>query len=501
MMARYSLFVCLLVFALSSGVSAQVRARVSGLEDNEEYMALMDRETKLHAAEDSITKRIESVRKAFASEGTNRDSLGRVILSLEEQLFDVRDNVGKVVNSISSIEQQFLMSSLGRGSGNTTGTSATTRSFEEFLQRNLPEEDYGQLKTLRSQENELKTLAGKYWDNYGRMSKLSAVYDTAAEAEADSVLMLVDSLRVRNQEIEEQFIEVWEPVYDGKLYAYTYLLDHLRENSSLAEMERKLMDVNERSASIYGKVESEVLAEYVLRNDFLLAYEKKLAELCDDTAAIRSGTDKIAANSKSGYDKPPFGIKRRNFIEYEDAKFSSPSIYNASNPIPREKVRDHGTVYKVDVGVFTRPQAVSIFRGVSPLTYDILDDGRYVYYVGAYRTSAEAADAVAELKKRGFRRTEVVVWNDGVREEIDLSQASGSGFYRVEILGMGEAIDPAVRQAIEEVAPGKEISRVVGDDGKFLYIVGSFNGYDLAEEVVEAVKDASDFEVRIIPVE
>lgn len=497
-MIRYNLLILAFFIALSPGVSAQVRPRIDGLGDNEQYMTLLEREASLHRAEDSITTLIDDVRRAFSPESPNRDSLGRRILGLEEQLFDVRNDIGRVINSISAIEQGFLASSLGRGNGAVTARAGT---LGELLRENLPGEDFEQFQAARAVESRLKALAGEYWTNYDKIRELTAVYDTVGEAEADSVRFAIDSLGALDREIEGRFAAVWEPAYDEESYAYMYMLDYLRENAALAEMERKLAAANENVAALSGKVESEVLAGYAIRKELLLACEKKLAELCGDKVAVEAVDAKIAENSRLAYDKPPLEFRQRNFIEYDSIKFSSPSIYNASNPIPRERVRDFGTVYKVDVGVFARQQAVSVFRGVSPVTYDILDDGRYIYYVGAYRTASEVAGAVEELKRRGFRRTEVVVWNDGRREEIDLSQGDGAGFYRVEVPGMGETLDPAVRTAMEEAAPGKEITRIVGEDGKYVYIVGSFSGYDLAEKVVAAVREAAGVGASIIPAE
>lgn len=495
-MIRYNRLIFVLLLIVSFTVSAQVRPRVAGLEGNEEYMSLLSKEVRFRAAEDSISGLIENVRKAFSGNDANRDSLGRIILGLEEQLFDARNNTGKVINSINSIEQRFVISSLGSGNASPVIASGKAASVEELLQVHLPKDDYDQLKTRRNEEAQLKSLADDYWINYGKMKFLVDVYSSVSEAAADSALTAFDSLKVLNRDIEKKFKAIWEPAFDVKLYAYSYILDYLREDKFLSEMEHKTNSVNEKIASQKERAESGVLSAYVLQDNLLLLYEKKLAEITGDALALNNADSKISANSGLAYDKPPVEITPRNFIEYEHIKITTPSIYNASNPIPREKVRVYGTVYKVDVGVFSRQQAISVFRGVSPITYDILDDGRYVYYVGALRTAAEAATAVETLKKAGFRRTEVVSWTNGKFENVDIQ----AEFYRIEISGMGDVIDPAVKRAIEKSAPGKEISKVIADDGKLLYIVGSFNSYELAGDTASAISGAAEVEVTIVTV-
>ena len=113
---------------------------------------------------------------------------------------------------------------------------------------------------------------------------------------------------------------------------------------------------------------------------------------------------------------PEIDPARRVFIVYSDIERTTPSVYNARNPIPENETDQYGTVYRIQLGAFQQKQPVSIFKGVFPLCYDRTEEGRYRYCAGAFRELSEAEAAWTKLKEMGFRKPEIVVWRDGVFE-------------------------------------------------------------------------------------
>ena len=110
-MKRYSI-ILIAIFALVVGyVSAQppVKARIVGLEDNAEYMALLTDGVRLQQMEDSVMRVIEQNRKLFAEDPANRAKYSDAILSLEEQLFSLRNSKGDIFSRINTIEQDWLI--------------------------------------------------------------------------------------------------------------------------------------------------------------------------------------------------------------------------------------------------------------------------------------------------------------------------------------------------------------------------------------------------------
>ena len=106
-----SLFVAGNLYAVVR-LSEPPKARIEGLESNDEYMSLLYDARHLEEQEDSIKQVIAQNRKAFAAEPENRQQYGDVILNLEEELFDLRNRMGEVNDRINTIEQEWLIANM-----------------------------------------------------------------------------------------------------------------------------------------------------------------------------------------------------------------------------------------------------------------------------------------------------------------------------------------------------------------------------------------------------
>lgn len=92
-----------------------VKARIAGLEDNAEYMALLSDGVRLQQQEDSVMRVIEQNRKLFAEDVENRAKYGEAILALEEQVFSLRNRKGDIFSRINTIEQDWLIENMVSG--------------------------------------------------------------------------------------------------------------------------------------------------------------------------------------------------------------------------------------------------------------------------------------------------------------------------------------------------------------------------------------------------
>ena len=98
-------------------------------------------------------------------------------------------------------------------------------------------------------------------------------------------------------------------------------------------------------------------------------------------------------------------VERRSFVDYQAIEFHQRSPYTNSNPVPDCIVYEYGTIYRILLGTYKYKQNVTIFRNASPLCIETLDDGRFSYYAGGFRTRTEAEKAVevmAEAPRRIF---------------------------------------------------------------------------------------------------
>lgn len=492
---RIGLFLC--TFLAPTVLCGQaVTARVAGLESNTKYMTLLQEEQQLRQGVDSIVRIIDSTRRSFASNipEAEKEQQGAKILQLEKELFEIRNKQGVMANEIGSIEQDFVLKNLNATTpapATPTGKQLPNLIYNPYFKENLSAEDYTALRHAQDLEPLPLQLLGTYLDNYRQLDSLAVLYDTTAlKALAEDTYIQWTTLQNLNKTLSDSLSKVWNYIYDNKTYAYNYLLDKMGKGEMLTQYEDQFRKNRQQIVALHDSVMSDAIYGYPIQKQLVISYEDALAGILGYTAARDSITKQSAIFKKLHYDIPKIDLKERIFIEYGNIERSSPSPYNASHPIPELEVYRQGTVYRILLGSFSQKQAVSIFRGVSPLCFEKTPDNRFRYFAGAFKELSEAQSAQEKLKTMGFRKPEMVVWRNGVYEMVGQdSTANGeqASLYRVEIAGQGETINDAMKETITTQAPGKELSRTITNEGAYVYSVGSFDTKEAADAICNAI--------------
>ena len=491
---------CLTAFSVSG---QQVSARVAGLENDKEYMALLVREAELHRTEDSVVRIIGDTRRLFSSDlsSSDREKYSAEILKLEKELFEIRNRIGVTANEIGTIEQAFIVSRMngpqpqdGAAAPDVAPDAPAGQSSDlvrnAYFRENLPQKDYEALLEARNREGLPAQLIDVYRSNYRKLDLLARQYDTTRNrSEAEAIYSMIGSVASLNRTVEDSLSRVWSGIYDDKVYAYNYLLDKMGKTDLLNDFGERFRQNRQAVAAVQDEVASSVLFEYPLQRTLVVAYEQTLAGLLGYAAAADSlqRCMKALEADTQVYALPVIDPQERIFIEYAPIERHSPSVYNSRNPIPENETQQRGTVYRIQLGAFAQKQPVSIFKGVSPLCYDKTEEGRYRYCAGAFRERAEAEAALVEMKKMGFRKPEIVVWRDGEFEMIGgesaLSDRSGETLYRVRIEGQGESLNERIREIADARSDGRELTLARGtdEDGNIVYTIGNFDSRQEAE--------------------
>lgn len=511
-MSRYKqlLFSAVLI-VMPLGSFGQVVARVAGLENNARYMDLLVQEQRLQKQEDSVVNVIATTRKLFASAtAAERGQYGQAILKLESDLFEIRNQIGEVGASISSIEQEYVMTHMDVQSVapstpavDTVKKQVPNLIYNDYFKTHLSSADYKSLCASQEREKALPVLLDQYITNYQQLEAMANEYDTASRAQAEEVWAKLQTMIGINAALSDSIAHVWSFIYDNKIYAYNYLLDRLNKSEQLSNFDSQFRKINQQIASMREKVASDAVYGYPLCKKLVLDYELSLSDMLGYTQAHDSLTKVAQQIGALNYAFAPVNPAPRNFIEYGAIEVTSPSKYNYAHPIPENEIFKYGTVYKVQVGSFLRKQPVSIFRNVSPLCYEKTDEGRYVYYAGAFRELSEAQAAVEQLSKIGFRKPMVVVWRDGIFEALGEEASSSTSaeqadvLYRVEFTDSGEEMNDAVKEILATAAPDKETSRTSAPEGGYLYSVGTFTDRTSAELLVEKLNAVEGIAAKV----
>lgn len=480
-----------LLFAVVSvaTVSAQqdVVVRVPGLEHDSNYLSLLRSDAKLRQRSDSLMREIRDLRAAISRNAEVRDSLSQVrgdsllvVLSdAEGQIASMRTQKIRLIDQINAIEQEYVLSTMGNISSVGAAQASGSIFANEYLRKSLEAEDYAALIAAQAKEGQANEQAKGYAANYAKIKELYNSYVQArTEADAEAVYGELSQIIDQNSELESQLAESWSEIYDQKSYVYAYFLEKESREDILELTEGMFSEAQQEKLLSVDNCISETLADYRLQKPIILNYETYVAKLLNLTSAI----DSLSAASRDvrqiDYRLSKIDVERRSFVDYYPIEFHQRSPYTNSNPVPDCVEYEYGTIYRILLGTYKYKQAVSIFRGAAPLCVETLEDGRFSYYAGGFRTRSEAEKAVEVMKKKGFRNPQIVEWCDGYKT--NLSEQSDISF---RLMISGGALSNAVRDVIETMAPDCQLSRLAEDS----FSLGMFASRAMADRVSQAI--------------
>lgn len=532
-------------FAWNGASAQEVKARVAGLEADSQYMSLLLEAHRLAQREDSLNTAADRARDLYRTDAGGRKEHAARILELERAIFDVRDSLGTLDIRLGAIEQDWIIRNMDKAPARQTVPDADEPLFvspephnpnliyNEFFRSNLASPDYAALVRAQESERPAETYVKIMLFNQRKLKALDSLYSAAQdEAEADSLYSLAEHYDKLNALIADTLAPIWNKAFDTKVYTYNYLLDKFNRTAMLDRFEELMVAMRRERTVSAGKYFSDEAAWYPLQKKLLLGYELQLAE----TLGLRKAADSLrkveAGLDPDAYRLPDAMPRKRVFMDFADAAPVRPAKYTSANPVPQVRIYPEGTIYRILLGSYVRPQPYSIFKYVYPLAYERKADNRYYYYAGGYSDYDKAEAAAALMKRTGFTKPAVVAWRDGAYDPSPKAETeqvvptgrpqsppavksaaplpantgkpaavkTGSGVFRVEITG-SETLPSGVREAIAAAAPGKEISRAVNPQtGEVTFSVGNFPDRETAAAVASAAGSAGNLKTDIISI-
>ena len=482
-------------FSIVESAAQDILPRVAGLEGDKAYMELLRSDEKMRQQTDSLQGVVREIRMEMSKNNESKDenfqaradSLFVILSNTENAVYALRTKRVKLIDQISTIEQNYVLSNVGNIGGAQSAQGSKSLFNNSYLKESLNPEDYKLLLDANKKEAKAFEYAQTYVRNY---SKIKNLYDQylmeQEEAEAEKIYAELSEAMAENLISERMLGDSWNEVFDNKNYAYSYFLEKENRIDLLELAEGMMNDVQQEKLSAMENCMSESVMNYCLQKPIALTYELYVAKLLNLPAAIDSLT--IAARNVRSIDyrMPLIDIERRSFVNYEPIEFSSRSPYNSTNPIPDNVIYEYGTIYRILVGTFKYRQQPSIFRGASPLYVEAREDGRFSYYVGGLRTRDEAESAMEVMKKKGFRDPQIVEWCDGIKTNLSKEEDGERITYRISITN--GSLSDMVREVISTMAEGCQLSRLAEDN----FLVSSFASRAVAERVANAISKCDE---------
>lgn len=469
--------------------------------DSTDFESLRLRAAALSDKETNINNQLDDARKVF-SEGKDaeQDRAASLIMMLEQELFNIRNQAENIATEISAYEAIHGKQIMAIKSGKSNNSSTQKRNLTEndYFRNNLTAEVYETLIEKHSLESKVGALLSSLKNNYDNLAILVAGYELAGKGtQADSIYSRIVVNAKKNELLAEEAGDLWGDIFETKIYTYNYLLDKLGESELLAGQEAQMNNLYMLEEETAGEYMYDAATRYALQKLLLVGYEIRIAENAGLTFAADSLKAQPATTSHiNDYFMPKLDLTQRVFYDFADVSISRPAKYTSAWQLPEVSIYSHGSMYRILVGIYSRPPQIAVFKGVYPLAQEKKTDGKYYYYAGGYSTSEQAVAGVAKLKGLGFSNPTIVVWHNG---EYDQSNSktptavskSKNAKYRIEIKGANEGLNRTVRDLISNGATGKEISRITSpENGEQIYVIGAFSNKSLAESLSSKIKSA-----------
>lgn len=441
---------------------------------------------------DSIASVLAKHRANYAVQNDSiKEKLTPTILDLERRLESAQATYEKALADILERDAQSVVAAYEKAAqADTVVVQATQTVVEDKkAEGETAPNTYEALFAEMQGEDKVLQLVAQYFEKYDELLNLQRQYmEAATKKEAESIAAQFaaknDELVVLNGEIASQ----WHAIYYDRIYAYNVLAER-NGHSEIGKFSEAQVRGQIRAES--GKYCSDALVDYFISRQALLEYEMKSALALMMTSSFETLQGRKSALANRDYRLSKLSLERRSFICYEDISVKFPSIYNASNPVPKTQVEDYGTVYRIRIGIFAKKMSVSMLRGVKPVSYTYNDeDGEYSYFVGGFRTEAEAEAGAKRLKEIGFKEPIIAVWVDGEYYSTLEEMHRFENQFNIKISGVA-ALPANVEELLRERNAECEIRR----EGA-AFVIGTFTGKEVANQIVAEIK-AMEKEIEV----
>ena len=185
-------------------------------------------------------------------------------------------------------------------------------------------------------------------------------------------------------------------------------------------------------------------------------------------------------------------------------------VIDPSVKIPIDPEIPSGLIYRIQLAVFKNPVAISFFKGITPVYGVKTTSGVTIYYAGSFRRSADAKNALAEVRAKGFKDSFIVSLIDGksisaeraavlekewgrkpfasvadTRQEQAKDTIPPSLLFRVEVIRSLKPLKDDAVEDIKTVSGNRGLDIMTLENGNIVYLIGKFITFTSAAEYAD----------------
>jgi hypothetical protein len=174
-----------------------------------------------------------------------------------------------------------------------------------------------------------------------------------------------------------------------------------------------------------------------------------------------------------------------------------------------------GLVYRIQMGVFSKPLSPVFFKGISPASgFRISGTASTKYFVGMFRRMAEANRSLLMVKQMGFKDSFVTAILDGKPVSIEraailenewgqkplMKTVTGPStlVFRVELAKTAKPVSKEMEEAYKKLAGIRGFEILSTPVGSTAYIIGKFITFESASEYADLLVRNGYREARVV---
>jgi tetratricopeptide (TPR) repeat protein len=190
--------------------------------------------------------------------------------------------------------------------------------------------------------------------------------------------------------------------------------------------------------------------------------------------------------------------------------------------IPVDPQAPAGLVYRIQMGVFSKPVDPAFFRGITPVyMYSVPGTSSMRYFAGMFRRMEDAERSLGTLRQMGFRDSFVTAVLDGKTVSLErafLMEKEWSGrsliesetthvalpdepatlSFRVEVTRSDEPLKEEIIGNYRTMAGSRGFEIIQADDDTLIYLIGKFITFESAFDYADLLQRNGYSEARVV---
>jgi len=521
-------------------------ATFNTVENDPEYIRLITKGFSKQKETDSLRTKLEKLRSQFdyVTTAEQRRSLESKVVKVENALLASQNEADNLFVQASQIEQEYLT-----GKRKSTGSDSTLFANDnpdyiyqaQFASTVFRSDEINKLAQVEKMLNQINSARDEALSAKSKYSSCLDKQDSTADCGGLNSLM-IKKMNAYNA-LVSKWIDVKYKIYNDCIMVAIVKSGNNNGEEAKAEVERanthfraalaikNNLGEEGKSESLF---ESSLLYEIgLLRLELAFArtwgmnlfeqqttsrvmklekiafgsplppvVEKPINEVVEDKTEVKQEVSISKVNVKN-QNVEPILIKNDEPLSFQIVE---KSLYDTENPIPVNEQLPNGVVYKVQLGAYSKPLEIAVFKGMIPVSIERVAGTKVSkYFIGKFEKFSDAEKALTTIKSKGFKDAFIVAWYNGksvptnraqsledkestksvvvtVKKVSDSILVKGR-VYIVQIGKYPNKLPDGVYQTVKAIASGKDIIRKPGEQGQMIYSIGNYSTLEEANRI------------------